>query len=241
MEPTNKPDELKRIFFFLAGKEESEENQKLSIEDIIYGLDHYGLKMDQTKKDDLKNALVNKRDNDGNIDFDDFKDCFDLKKKEKHKKTEEIQNTAKQLFFLIQEILGFDEVQDKLSKDNIKDIFRILFGLDEVDKNQINLDNVNKNFMRKKTKIDKIQLQNKTNNSNNNYSMISKAFQRNNKLTPNPGDEEEEKFVRELKNEFNNPKKDFGKTLVDCIDLDGDELISISDFEFLIKMYLGAN
>lgn len=243
METANKTEELKKIFFFLAGKDEHQENLKLKIEDIIYGLDHYGLKMDQRKKDDLKNALVNKSDNDDNIDFEDFKECFDFKKKDKHKKTQEIQKTANELFFLIQEILGTDQIKDqKLSKENIKQIFEIVFCLDELDNNQINPNNINKNFMKKNTlKIDKSLMHNKTHMSNNNYSQISRAFQKNNKQTPTPYDEDEDKFARELKKEFTNSKKDFAKNLVDCIDLDGDQFISLSDFEFLIKNYFGAN
>lgn len=238
MESNDKTVELKKIFFFLAGKDEHQSNLKQKTEDILYGLDHYGLKMDQKRKDDLKNALHNKTDNDGNIDFEDFKECFDLKKKDRQKKTKEIQNTANEIYFLIQELIGSKEIKDqKLSKQNIRQIFEIVFCLDEVNQNYINTDSNNKILMSKNNnRIDKSGMLNKSHISNNNQSQIYKSMQKN-KQTPTPVDKDEEDFARNLKNEFSNGKKDLAQSLIDCIDLDGDGFISLSDFEFLIKCF----
>lgn len=241
MEPTNKTEELKKIFLFLAGKDDNQDNLKRKTENIIYGLDHYGLKMNQEKKDDLKNALINKTDNYGNIDFEDFKECFDLKKKDKKKKAEEIENTANQLFFLIQEILGPKEIKNHtLSKENLKQIFEIVFCLDEPDNNFLNKDSnindLNNNNISINAKIDQ---HNKTHISNN-LSRVLKAVNKNNIQTPTPVDKEEEDFARKLKHDFLSEKNDLAKMLVDCIDLDGDGVISLSDFEFLIKSYFAS-
>jgi len=239
MESINKTEELKRIFIFLAGKDDNQDNLRRKTENIIYGLDHYGLNMDQKKKDDLKNALINKTDNDGDLDFEDFKECFDLKKKDKKKKTPEIQNTANQIFFLIQEILGLKEIKNqKISKENIRQIFQIVFCLDEVENNDlININLNNKNSER----IDKSNLINNSKLCNNNFSQILKKITKNNKQTPSPIDREEEDFAKKLKNDFMNEKNDLAEKLIECIDLDGDGYVSLKDFEILIKSYFSPD
>lgn len=240
MEPSNKTEELKKIFLFLAGKNDNQDNSRRKTDNIIYGLDHYGLKMEQEKKDDLKNALINKTDNDGNIDFEDFKECFDLKRKDKKKKSEEIENTANQIFFAILEILGPNEVKDQqLSIENVRKIFEIVFCLDEVDDNFLN-DNSNINFLinnKNSARIDKSILNNKS-HINNNYSQVLRAITMNNKQTPTPVDKEEEDFARKMKQDFSS--SDLARKLVDCIDFDGEGFISLSDFEFLIKCYFAS-
>jgi len=235
MELNKKTEELKKIFKFLAaGKEDNNGNSKRKTEDIFYGLDHYGLKMEEKKKNDLKNALIDKTDNDGNIEFEDFKDCFDLKKKDKKIKTDEIENSAQQIFFLIQEILGIKE--QKLSQKNVKQIFEIVFCLDEVEHNNDNIPiNLGFNTNKNEAKIEKSILNNDKAHLINNSSKVFKSIRKDNKNTPTPVDKEED-FAIKLKKEFSD-KENLAKMLIDCIDLDGDGFISLSDFEFLIKNY----
>jgi len=225
MDSNNKISELKKIFLFLAGKNPNDEIVKVPLEDIIYGLDQYCIEMDEEKKNDLKNALEAKKDNENNIEFEDFRECFDLNKNFKKQKNEEIQNTANQIFFLIQEILGPHNIKNqKLSTENIKRIFELVFGFNEVDFNQ----------------KDNTTMQNKTimsnNHNQNNILRMLTIKNEKNMNTPTPGNHKEE-FVKNLKKDFFK-HNDLPYLLLECIDLDGDGHISLSDFEFLIQNYL---
>lgn len=240
MEPVNKTEELKQIFLFLGGKEENQNELKRKTENIFYGLNHYGLKMDQDKKDVLKNALLNKTDNEGNIDFEDFKECFDLKKKDKKKKKEGFQNNANQIFFLILELVGLNKTENqKLSKNDVKKLFNIVFCLDQVDIDTINPIDSNINVLNIKNsgKIDRSLMQNKSQIGINNNSQILKAITKNMKNTQTPLHKDEKYFAKILKQDFENKNKDLAKELVNSIDLDEDGYISLSDFEIFIKKY----
>jgi hypothetical protein len=223
MESNYKLEELKKIFFFLAGITPNEE-LKVPFADLVFGLDNYAMNMDKDKKDDLKNALSIRKDMEENIEFEDFKEFFDLDKNSKKLKNEDYQKTANQIFFLILEILGPKNIKNnKLSKENIKNIFELIFCWNETDCNNKNgdkyIDNKNKDTTTPKGKM--------TINDNNNEINIH---------TLTLASNQDIAFCKKLKNDFllNN---NLYNSLVECIDLDGDDMISLTDFEFLIHNY----
>ena len=124
----NNLQELKKIFLFLSGSRT--EAIKVKLSDLIYGLDHYGIEMDESKKQLLKKTLE-RRSEKGWIDFDDFKDCFNIKvEKKPNNKNEESKKLANEMFFLTHELLNIKDENSKLTKENIKNLFKIVYSLD---------------------------------------------------------------------------------------------------------------
>jgi len=225
---------LHKIFKFLAGS--NTDGVKVRTEDIIFGLDHYGLQMNQEDKDYLKNALLNKSNGDGKnyIVFEDFKDCFNLNKNnKKNQNNEDILNVANHFFFLIQDILGINDINNqKLTKDHVRQIYQHLFGFN---------DNANKkfDFKNKKSKLNKKQSNNdvlKETDANNTNKISGNEFTP--EYTPTPDKKGDEIFAKQIKSELKNEKYDIAKELIDSIDLDGDGCVSLSDFVFLIQNYV---
>lgn len=229
MEMSSKTDELRKIFCVLGG-EKNANVMKVKTKDLIYGLENLTLKMDQKKREELITAIQSKIEGEY-IDFDDFKEFFDLNKKVKKNKSEELKNTANQMYFLIQEILDIKDENRKLKKKDLKNIFEIIFDLDEIE-----LDNEKKNnnqLVATKT-LNKSRPSLNKSNLNSRSVIMKNNISRINKNTPTPNDEVN--FCTKIKKDINN--EHFVDLMIDCIDVDEDAEVSLADFEFLIQNYL---
>jgi hypothetical protein len=221
----NKEEELKSYFNFLCTGDKNaifQETKKYMVSDLVFGLECYGNGMDKRKKNLLIEQLLKKGEN-YQIDFDEFLDLFQFKKKTKLQKLDqdERKKISRQMFFLIYQILGIDDENKKLEKKDIKQLFYIIFSLDEfknIRTRQKDLNGVTMISMRSKTQKDKSLLQ---------------------KLTPNNptlgGPINLDLYA--LKTKFENTNIDLVEDLIKSIDYDDDGKISLKDFEFLMENY----
>lgn len=229
-----KKDELRSIFKFLCtGKKnfECEDNHKFKTSDLVFGLDCYASNMNSKKKEELIEQLM-KRGMNSEIDFDEFSDFFRLKSKNKHQKLdeEEKKKISRQMFFLIYQLLGIEDENKKLDRENVKNLFYIIFNLEEVP-----IEN---------KRHRKAQGPNSDNNTvisvlTHEQRTKSNLLRKLQTVTPTPnGNNQVNNWnLGELRKDLDNKNEEFLTDLIKGIDFDEDGYINLKDFEFLLDNY----